>query len=155
MNIEAFFDLIRSRDISNVEIAWQIARGIRDDGDKDFEAFVKAVYGWALSDLPSQKPVDFLANLYQAKLKCNVLRKAQIPSVSYTMSPLVEKVEIADIQTTRFPQGFEVFDRVTEFKFSTQTLKTLGNELAGLKKLEKHFLKSKILKEEPAAFSVY
>jgi len=109
---------------------------MRDDGDEDFAGFVKAVYGWALSDLPVQKPVDFLANLYQANLKCHILRKNQIPSVSYTMSALVEKVEIEDIQTATFPKGFEVFDLVTAFKFGIQTLKTIADELSGLEKLE-------------------
>ncbi len=143
MQIESFFDLIRSRDISNVSIAWQIARGMRDDGDPDFEEFVKAVYGWALSDIPNQLPIDFLANLYNAELKCRVLRKEKIPPVSKAISSLVKKINIEDIQTKDFPQGFEVFDQVNEFYFGTQTVKCLGDQLAVMPALKKLKIESR------------
>jgi hypothetical protein len=143
MQIESFFDLIRSRDISNVSIAWQIARGMRDDGDPDFEEFVKAVYGWALSDIPNQLPIDFLANLYNAELKCRVLRKEKIPPVSKAISSLVKKINIEDIQTKDFPQGFEVFDQVNEFYFGTQTIKCLGDQLAVMPALKKLKIESR------------
>jgi Leucine-rich repeat (LRR) protein len=136
MQLEPFYDLIKSGQIANAEIAWQIARGMRDSGDNGFTKFVKAVYGWAFSDIPIELPAVFLSRLYNAELRCSVLRKTQIPPESIALSPLVDKINIHNIQTKKFPKGFDVFENLKEFKFGTKTISCLGNELGKLSNLE-------------------
>ena len=136
MNLEAFYELIKSGNINNAEIAWQIARGMRDSGDKDFEQFCRAVYSFSFGDFPAVKPAEFLTGLIDGQLRRNIFRKTVIPDYYASFAPLVKSIEISNLHTKEFPMGFEVFTEVEHLNFSTMTLNTLGNELKGLTKLK-------------------
>jgi hypothetical protein len=136
MNLEAFYELIKSGNINNAEIAWQIARGMRDSGDKDFEQFCRAVYSFSFGDFPAVKPAEFLTGLINGQLPRNIFRKTVIPDYYASFAPLVKSVCIGNLHTKEFPKGFEVLSEIEHFKFYTMTLKSLGDELKGLQKLK-------------------
>lgn len=136
MNIEGFYDLIRTKDSANAQIAWQIARGQKVAGDQHFSAFVKAIYSWTFSDLKGYGPIEFLMGLHQSKLHCKIFRKKQIPPQSYAIAPLVEEIEIEALETKVFPRGFENFGYAKSLKFGTWFLRELGDELAGIPSLK-------------------
>lgn len=136
MNLVAFYDLITSGNLNNAEIAWQIARGMRDSGNKDFEQFCRAVYSFSFGDFPAVKPAEFFSGLINGQLRRNIFRKAVIPNYYASFAPLVKSVNIGNLHTKEFPRGFEVLSEIEYFKFHTMTLNTLGDELKGLTKLK-------------------
>ena len=136
MNIEAFYELIRTQDSTNAEIAWQIARGQKKAGDKHFTDFVKAVYSWTFGDLKGFGPVKFLMALHNYKLHCKIFRKKKVPPQSHAIAPLVREIEIEALETKIFPTGFESFDQAERLKFNTWFLTEIGDELAAMPSLK-------------------
>ena len=106
MNLDAFYQLLKSNDIANIQIAWQFARSQRNEGNPFFTDFVKAVYKWSNIDFQRKKPVNFLHNLSNGILKLDLLKIDKVQEISYALSGLVNEIHIVEIQTTTFPKGF-------------------------------------------------
>lgn len=151
MNLDAFYQLLKSNDIVNIQIAWQFARSKRKEGDPFFSDFVKAVYKWSNIDFQRKKPVHFLYNLSNGILKLHLLKIDKVHDISYALSSLVNEIHIIEIQTSTFPKGFEVFENVFLLKFGSRTSIKLADELKDMKSLKtvvfEGFYDEKITKE--------
>lgn len=149
MELTSFFNLLRSGDDDNLELAWQIAQGLKDSREQFFIDFIQSVEflsefhnvedDWFFDDEESIKYSfpDVLYVICEGRINLTNFNKNSFPECFNALSELINRVYFENLKSKVTPKGLDILTNVNYVNAHLNNSIPVSFELFKMPKLDK------------------
>jgi hypothetical protein len=152
MELTSFFNLLRSGDDDNLELAWQIALGFKEAGEQFFIDFIESVEflsrffeaedEWFFDEEnePNFNFPKVLIDICEGRIKLKNFNKNELPEYLKVLSPQINRLYFEQLQSAVFPTGLEHLQNITFLNIHLADNIFVGEELWKMPNLYKIYI---------------